>query len=462
MKRIGYLAGAVSLLFVGGCATHRVEPSAVALPAQFEVSARTSDSTSGQPAVIGEVDLEHWWRTFDDPAMTALVEEALTRSPDARTARAVLDQARATRASGLLGLLPQGSLTSTGVSSGNSLGNLGPTTRTNAATISWELDLFKEPAAIDVANQSYAEARFQYEATRAALAAQVASSVVQIQGLTQQLSDAEENARITTELLRIARLKADRGLASRSDVSTFESDLATANAQVTLLRENTRAARRTLLVLLGRGADPTDSLTLSDLRYTSPDLPTTIPGDLIARRADVRRAATALAVAAGNERAAQMGFFPTLLLQPVYSKTQGASNWTLTSVLTQPLLSLPQVFTQVKIQSALSRQALIAYEKSVQTAYGEAENAIAAYVADKQRLTQLAQAEASAKQAFDAEQLRYTAGYSDQTALLQKEQLWRQARSALTTLQITTQTDAITAFKALGGGWPTSSYLKAS
>lgn len=110
----------------------------------------------------------------------------------------------------------------------------------------------------------------------------------------------------------------------------------------------------------------------------------------------------------------------------------------------------------------MSEQALIAYEHSVQTAFGEAENAVTGYATDRSRLADLEAAEASASAAFKAEQIKYAAGYTDQTSLLQKEHVWRQSRAALISLQITALTDAITAFKALGGGWTPDSNMSAS
>jgi NodT family efflux transporter outer membrane factor (OMF) lipoprotein len=446
-------AASVSLAtLLTGCAV--AAPPKIELPEHFEGASDSAPST---------VDLTRWWDRFNDPALSRLVDEALARSPDAKSALSVLKQARATRDSGLFGLLPQSSATISRSQSGASLSHLDTAATTTSVPVTWEVDLFKDPETLSVAGASFAQARFDFEASRASLAAQVADQVIQIEGLTQQLTEAKANIRISDELLRISKVKAERGLAATSDIASFESDRATAAATITQLQEQVRASRRTLLVLLGRGTESTNALDLAVPSLTPPVLPATLPGELISRRADVRRSAAALAVATGNLNIARLGFFPTLMVEPTYNTTKTAAGvWTLTTTVSQVLFNLPQTYSQVRIQSETSEQAFIAYRKTVQTAFGEAENAVAGYAADQDRLKDLADAERQARIAFEAEKARYDAGYSDQTALLQKEQVWRQARSSLTSLQISTLTDAVTAFKALGGGWSPSPSRTAS
>jgi multidrug efflux system outer membrane protein len=445
-----FLTGVGTLVLcvaVSGCVSAPGPEAHVNLPQQYE--------HAGDIAAQSDGDLTAWWHAFEDPALSRLVEDALASSPDARSALSVLRQAKAERSSQLLSLWPQGAATVSQSQSGGSLSRLGQSVTTTTSPTSWEIDLFQVPQSVSLAGAQFARARFDYEATRVALAAEVANQVIRIEGQTQQLADARESLRISEELLRIARVKVERGLAASSDVAGFESDRATARANVTQLEEAVRASRRTLLVLLGRGTEATANLDIGVATFNPPVVPASLPAALIAQRPDVRRSAAALAVATGNETVARLGFFPSLIVQPTQTSVKGVAGqtWTLTGTVTQALFNLPQVATQVRIQSEISQQALIAYQQNVQTAFGEADNALGAYAADQARLGDLMTAEHQALIAFEAEKTRYGAGYSDQTALLQKEQIWRQARTALIAAQTTTLTDAVSAYKALGGGW---------
>ena len=48
--------------------------------------------------------LEHWWTAYNDPQLESLIQEALVNAPDARSARARLEEALATRAGALVQL----------------------------------------------------------------------------------------------------------------------------------------------------------------------------------------------------------------------------------------------------------------------------------------------------------------------------------------------------------------------
>src|SRR5690242_15099087 len=66
-------------LAIAGCTTTPTAPPAVDLPA----------------ATAGDLQLERWWTTFDEPALTSLIDEALANSLDLQAAMARVETARA-------------------------------------------------------------------------------------------------------------------------------------------------------------------------------------------------------------------------------------------------------------------------------------------------------------------------------------------------------------------------------
>jgi outer membrane protein TolC len=96
---------------------------------------------------------------------------------------------------------------------------------------------------------------------------------------------------------------------------------------------------------------------------------------------------------------------------------------------------------------------VIAYEKAVQTAYGEAESDLVQLAADRNRAVILSAGEVQARAAFEAARKGYVAGLTDLSTLLQVEQSWRAARTALTAAQVQALRRSVQTFKALGGGW---------
>jgi outer membrane protein TolC len=215
-----------------------------------------------------------------------------------------------------------------------------------------------------------------------------------------------------------------------------------------------------LLVLLGRGTETLDTLAIEPVLPTPPRPPQLTPAEVMVRRPDVREAEQRLVSAARTLRLNQLALFPRLTLQPGASYTRvidpatfTQSVWSLAAGLLVPVLDRPRLLARIGAQTARGEQAVIAYERSVQSAYGDAENSLTTLSSDLDRLAFLEQAEQRARFAFSAQQQGYRAGIVTLDTLLQTEQAWRAARIALLTLKTSTLVDAVTSFKALGGGW---------
>jgi multidrug efflux system outer membrane protein len=453
---------------LAGCALGPKVPTPdVHTPVAFE--APTDVTRPGVP-------LERWWSVYNDPQVQTLVDEALANAPDARTARARLDEAIAVRSEALDAYNPQGALQGTATSTTTqTLGKAHPgpfgilltnngTTNQEALNfnVSWEIDLLGRRATTrGKANADLAAARFAYEATRTSLAASVADQLFLARGLAIQLEDAKESARIERELANVTRVKADHGLGSASDADQAASVLAQSDAQVAGLASQLHAARRTLLVLVGKGVDPLDTLPAAPEAGTPPPVPATVPGELLARRPDVREAAANLRSATGQLKLNELALFPKFTLLPgvgITSSPQFGTNlvsdaWSIGIGLAQPILDMPRLKSEIKAQGARADQAVIAYEKAVQTAYGESENALVQLSSEEAQVNLLTTGEAEGRRAYEAARIRYGAGIDDLTSVLTAERNWRTARSALTSAQVAALTSSVTAFKALGGGW---------
>jgi NodT family efflux transporter outer membrane factor (OMF) lipoprotein len=438
----------------------------VRLPQAFEAP---------QDANATAVSLDRWWLAFDDPQLTGLVEGALARNPDAKSAAARLAEARAARTGTLLGFLPQGELTASGRKthteqlSGTVINGIpGFSTSGDSEAyaanfnVSWEIDLFGRIfAAARAGNADVAAARFGYEEVRAALAAQTADAYFQARGLAIQLADARETAHIRREVYDITTKRAQRGLAATSDADRVAGDLAQADAQAAALEAELQAERRTLLILAGRTVEPTANITITPAVGQAPPIPPSVPSQLLLRRPDVRQAQAQLTGQLGRVDVARLAFFPTFTLTPGlgWSKqiqpgfSAETQNWSIGGNVSQPILNIPALLQQLKAQNARADQAAAAYEKAVQTAFSESEGALVRLAADKQRVAILTDGEARAHRANDAARIGYDRGFTDLQTLLDVEQNWRTVRAQLTAAQVQALRRTIQAYQALGGGW---------
>lgn len=464
-------------------ATHVPPPR---LPTAYEAS------SLGPP--LAPATLDRWWLLFQDPVLDALEDEAFAAAPDALTAEARVVEARATRNSQVAQTLPTGEISGKASqerehnigAGGNALFPIGGVFESETANLepSWEIDLFGRLAeARKVAKADLAATRFNIEGARASLAASVADDYFQATGLAIQIEDARETVRIDTGLERIAQEKADLGLGAASDADRVAADVAQAQAQLEDLQSQFHAARRALLVLIGRTGAPVESIPVKTEVADAPPPPQALPSELLARRPDVRESEARLRAEAGTAKLRHLAIFPTFTFLPQLGlsrtvqpsvgfnpvtntlfpiqQTTTLGFWTWGGGVTIPLLDIPRLLFDAKAEDARTREAAIAYEKTVQTAFGEAENALVNLAAGKRAAAVLADGEARAHLASEAAKTRYAMGLDDLTTALSAEQAWRTTHSALTSERVQALRRAVAAYKALGGGWAYATRAKA-
>ena len=464
------LAILLASLALAACATAR--KADVRLPGAYEAG-------PGAAVPAGAAALDRWWTVFGDPQLDALIDQALIANPDARSAAARLAEARASATSSLTRFLPQGDATGsakrthTTQLSGTVIDFPGfstsGTSEQDAANlnVSWELDLFGRIFAVGrAARGDIAAARFDYEGSRASLAAQVADAYFQARGFAIQLADAQATVRIQQGLYDLAYKRGQFGLAATSDADRVAGDLAQARAQVEQFTAELQAERRTLLILAGRPIEPTANVDTPASVGRIPAVPTTLPSQLLERRPDVRRAQAQVQSASGRLLLQDLAFFPTFTLtpgvgwsravQPGFRST--SDSWSIGASVTQPVLSIPRLLADLKAQNARTEQAVIAYEKAVQTAFGEAESALVRLDSYDRRVAVLTDGEARAARGYEAARKGYELGLTDLQTALSAEQSWRATRTQLTSAQVQGLRQAVTTFKALGGGWPAERY----
>jgi multidrug efflux system outer membrane protein len=223
--------------------------------------------------------------------------------------------------------------------------------------------------------------------------------------------------------------------------------------------------RRAILILTGRVVEPTVNINVaaSPSAWRRP-CPPALPGELLARGGPTcARRRPRMRSAAGRQDVAGPGLLPDLhLLTPGlgWSKSVAARvrdrdpNWTtIGGSVTQPVLSIPRLLADLKAQNARTEQAVIAYEKAVQTAFGEAEGALVQLDADRRRVVLLTEGEVRARGPTGRRRMGYDRGLTDLESTLTAEQSWRVIRAQLTAAQVQSLRRSVQAYQAIGGGW---------
>jgi NodT family efflux transporter outer membrane factor (OMF) lipoprotein len=467
MKRSFLVSLAAAPLLAGCTGMAKVRAPDARPPAAYEAHRPEAKDVSATA-------LDAWWTLYDDAQLSDLIDRAFAHSPDARDGVAKLRQAAAIREQSRAQIfMPTGNPSATATrtytdildqpSGGfGSFNQLGYANSGNANfNVSWELDLFGRRVSQSVAaNSDFQAAAYTYAATRTALAANVAQSLFQLRGLALQLQDAQEASRIDDELLNIAQVKVDRGLAAGGDLDQAVANAESAKAQVQGLTAQITAAQRALLVLVGQGFDPAESIRPDGALGAPPPVPDAVPGELLRRRPDVLVAEQRIRSAAGTLKLDQLALLPTIKLNPGVTLSQTAgpfgattAAWSIGANLTAPILDRPRLMGQLHAQRAVAEQAVIAYEKAVQTAYADTETAFVYLDSDRRRVVLLTTAEARAQAAYNKSRVGYARGLNDLQTALVAETTWRNIRGQLSAAKSTLLQRSVQVFKALGGGW---------
>ncbi len=196
------------------------------------------------------------------------------------------------------------------------------------------------------------------------------------------------------------------------------------------------------------------------------DLPAGLPSDLLARRPDITAAEHDLLSSQASIGAARAAFFPRLTLTATdgvsslqFHKmfTAAATTWGLNPSLQIPLWTWGMNSGNLKAAKATRDGKIAAYEKTVQTAFREVADALAARKAYLDENNQMSNLVSAAGDAYRLAKLRYETGTDSYLTTLDSQRYYLQAQQSQITVAVAKYQNLVTIYRALGGGWKESS-----
>ncbi len=457
--RLSLLASAmVGALALSACSTPSVfkRPAAPIAP-QWPASAQA-------PEAAPAGDLLPWRTFFTDPALQALIAQALEHNRDLRVAALNMAQARAQ-----LGLRSADGLPTLNAGLGlsrapNSSGNMATSFTGGLLMSSYELDFFGRVASLK--EQALAQYLASEEARRTAqisLIATVAQAWMGLGADARLLRLAQDTLASREASLQLVALRLEHGAASELDVRLAQSLVQGARVSLAQLQRQRAQDENALVLLLGQplSAAQTGLLGADAPVISLPTLPAGLPSELLTRRADIRQAEQQLAAANANIGAARAAFFPRIALTASAGSASSElgslfkdGSWSYTFV---PQLLLP-LFDGGRNEANLASAkvgfdiAVAQYEKAVQTAFREVADALAARSSWERQLqaqTALAQAD---NERLALTRLRLDNGAASQLDWLDAQRTAFASQQALINVQLAALQSQVTLYKVLGGG----------
>lgn len=431
-------------------------------------------------------ELSTWWYGFKDPLLVEIVNQVVAQNLDLEASLARVDQARAAAGGAGAALYPtvdfNGSATRQRQSLQSPLGALGSSLpgydrnqKELAAGLSasWEADLAQglhRGAAAAQAEVQAAEAA--HLGTRITVVAEAADAYVQIRGYQARLAVATDQISTDEQLLELVNVRRRVGDVDERDVAQAEALLKQARSTVPLLRIALEAQLNRLDVLMGK--QPGSSAQMLSKATAIPGLPAVkdslATADVLRRRPDIMAAERRLA--ASNERIGEAiaQYYPSVSLSGALGFDSGTGNGLFTQRSFQPsitglvrwrLFDFGKIDAEVAQAKGANREALALYRQAVLKAAEDVENALVSLSQTEQRKEELAGEVSALTRARDLSEIAYKAGATPLTDVLDANRELLVARDSLNGTQADSALAAVTLFRAIGGGWDSSSVVAA-
>lgn len=402
------------------------------------------------------VDSIGWRSVFTEPQLVSLIETALERNADLRTANLNVVQAEAQLRAARLSLLPsltvgaEGNLQTT-------KGQATQKTYSIPVTMQWEVDLagrLRGEKRAAVANYwSTAETE---RAVRLQLIAAVATHYYQLVMMDEQLAvtrETIENARQTVGTMEALK---EVGMQNEAAVSAARAAYLNVAAQEKTLLQQIQATENALVVLIGKQME----INLTD-EATTPIFTTntSYPIEILANRPDVKAAEYALKAQMAQVDVARAAFYPQLTISAAAGWTNNVGEivnpgqMLLSAIgsLVQPLFNKGQNRANLRIAKARQEQALVAFNQALLVAGAELSDALTACQLSSERLALRQQEVAAAERAYEVSKDVMQNSSSTYLEVLTAQQSLLQSRLSLVSDRFDLVQGKINLFKALGG-----------
>ncbi|MGJ8655107.1 MAG: TolC family protein [Akkermansiaceae bacterium] len=455
----------ILILSLAGCAKH-VKTGSVSTINNTAPSS-WSAASKGQHGRISTA----WLTEFSSPAMTRLVNEAISNNPNLNAAAARLRATKLGTIGAKANLLPSVSASS---STSRSRSGNGDSSRSISESYglsinaSWEPDIWGRLRDLnDVSISNYKASVEDYRNARLSLAANTAKAYCNLVTAGQQLQLAIQTLESFKKNKDIVERNYKAGVPGTRAIAVQLSRTNVASAQrsiesTTLQRDN---SARTLEALLGRypAAEIQASNTLPHLKDS---IPVSLPATLVSRRPDLVAAQLDIFNSAKQADATRKNLLPSISLSSRASTGDtSASNLfnphfiaaNVAASLTQSIYNGGELKSNAQAALARNKAAIYDYSTTAIRAFSEVEAAIARDDSLKKQELFLIQESKQATFAERSAELDYSEGIENSGILeiLESQRRANNARSSLINLRNSRLLNRIDLHLALGGDFHT-------
>ncbi|MGK0189326.1 MAG: multidrug efflux system outer membrane protein [Verrucomicrobiales bacterium] len=409
-----------------------------------------------------------WWMAFKDADLNALLNDLDTASPNQAAALAKLDQARAELRTAKAGGWPsiRGNTDSRRLLESENTGfRISESTYESyelALNLDYEIDLWgRVRRQVEAARARGEAAEATYEDAMLALRAELARHYFSLRSLDEEIDLLTRAVQLRVEGVELVRARAEAGQISEDDVARATAELEATRGDLTALQRDREEFENAIAALVGKSPSIYKLASKSKLG-TVPGIPSGLPSELLARRADVLEKERLLAAACADVGVAIADFLPKITLTGSGGLTSlRASNlfdpaskmWDIGPEIEVPVFRKGLAKSRKAKAQATFDETRANYLQAVLNAFRDTENAINANQSLARESGQRNRATKASARASELAVTRYESGLTSYLEVLDS------LRTHLANERLETQTRgdhfqaAVAMVQALGGGW---------
>lgn len=436
------------------------------LPATFE-NEPLGEWKEGRPADM--IPRGNWWRLFEDQELNQLQDRALAGNQDLKAAIARVEQARAASRISKSAFFPDLSLDPSYARTRYSP-NAGLAFPLDQAgnirvplDLNYELDLWGRVRRSFEASKRNAEARVAaFETIRLAMHAEVATLYFTLRSTDAELFTVEQTLKLRTEALDIVKSRFAAGGSTELEVARAETELASAQSDLSVVKRRRHELHTSLAVLLGEPASQVQLAAGTTFQYRVPVIPPGLPSELLERRPDIAEAERDLAARNARIGVAKAAFFPTVRVTG-FGGFESADvdtlfhwqsrAWSIGPSITLPIFQAGRNRATLRQSEAAWTESIAQYRQRVLVAFKEVQDALTASRLLQEQAEAQQRALEAARRVAQLSRKRYEAGFVGYLDVVESERTLLGFERA--TLQTAGQRLVVSVqlIKALGGGW---------
>ncbi len=472
MKYGSLTAALAAVSMLAGCAVGPdfKRPEAPKSKRYTSIEINMDKASTGQKIEAGASLPSDWWRMFGSKVLSELVEQGLANSPTIQIAEARLKEAKE-NLNAQVGSVLYPSVDGQGSASRQKISGAGFGGRPNiynvynaSVTASYGVDLFG-------GSRRYLEGlkaqidfeRYQLQAARMSLAANIVTAAVQEASLRSQIQATKQIIVDSEMQLEMVEQQYAVGAVSKGVVLSQRTALAQARTTLPALQKQLQQNRHLLNVLAGRlpaGVRlPRFTLASFELPQT---LPLSLPSELARQRPDILAAEALLHQANANYGVATANLYPRITLTGTFGSensqvsnlfSAGSTVWGAGAGLVQPLFHGGELRAKRRAAGAALEQAQASYQETVLQAFRDVADTLLALEMDGRTLALERDASRAAREAYELTDHQYQTGSASYLELLGASQQYQQTVISLARAEATRFADSAALIHALGGGW---------